>query len=260
VTDDPTERAARQARLQETEAAFDPLPFDAPAARTFGRLAANLRRGGPETTAASPGRANRFRRRGERPAPHLQPERLHRHPRTHGRRGATSRRWLAPSRRAMAGSEGPPSATGTNTLGRTRRRVTGRSVADGNRQGLGKLVHSAVEAAGLGPAPCNCPGHRTLNLYWGAFRGSEPVAMTWVDAHEVEQGVEWHVRSSKSDQLGHGESVGAVPQPQAAAVLRRQPALVAAHPVRAPGPRSGTGRTYLRPARRSPAPPRGAHP
>jgi len=46
VTDDPTERAARQARLQETEAAFDPLPFDAPAARAFGRLAAGLRRSG----------------------------------------------------------------------------------------------------------------------------------------------------------------------------------------------------------------------
>ena len=48
VTEDPTERAARQARLQETEAAFDPLPFDAPAARTFGRLAASLRSGGRE--------------------------------------------------------------------------------------------------------------------------------------------------------------------------------------------------------------------
>ena len=48
LTEDPTERAARQARLQETEAAFDPLPFDAPAARTFGRLAASLRGGGRE--------------------------------------------------------------------------------------------------------------------------------------------------------------------------------------------------------------------
>lgn len=46
VTDDPGERAARQARLQEAEAAFDPLPFDAPAARAFGRLAASLRQGG----------------------------------------------------------------------------------------------------------------------------------------------------------------------------------------------------------------------
>ena len=39
-------RAARQARLQETEAAFDPLPFDAPAARAFGRVAAAVRRSG----------------------------------------------------------------------------------------------------------------------------------------------------------------------------------------------------------------------
>jgi len=46
VTDDPTERAARQARLQETEAAFEPLPFDAASARSFGRLAASLRRSG----------------------------------------------------------------------------------------------------------------------------------------------------------------------------------------------------------------------
>jgi len=46
VTDDPVERAARQARLQETENAFDPLPFDAAAARAFGRVAADLRRGG----------------------------------------------------------------------------------------------------------------------------------------------------------------------------------------------------------------------
>ena len=46
VTDDPDERAARQARLQETEAAFDPLPFDARSARVFGRVAAALRRAG----------------------------------------------------------------------------------------------------------------------------------------------------------------------------------------------------------------------
>lgn len=46
VTDDDAERAARQVRLQETEAAFDPLSFDAPSARTFGRVAAGLRRGG----------------------------------------------------------------------------------------------------------------------------------------------------------------------------------------------------------------------
>lgn len=48
ATDDLTERAARQARLQETEAAFDQLAFDAASARAFGRLAAGLRRSGPE--------------------------------------------------------------------------------------------------------------------------------------------------------------------------------------------------------------------
>ena len=48
VTDDASERAARQARLQETEAAFDPLPFDAASARAFGRLVARLRRSGRE--------------------------------------------------------------------------------------------------------------------------------------------------------------------------------------------------------------------
>ncbi len=48
VTDDPVERSARQVRLQETEAAFDPLPFDAPAARAFGRVASALRRSGRE--------------------------------------------------------------------------------------------------------------------------------------------------------------------------------------------------------------------
>lgn len=46
VTDDATERAARQARLQEAEASFDPIPFDAAAARAFGRVAASLRRSG----------------------------------------------------------------------------------------------------------------------------------------------------------------------------------------------------------------------
>lgn len=46
VTDDPGERGARQARLQEAESAFDPLPFDAASARAFGRVAAALRRAG----------------------------------------------------------------------------------------------------------------------------------------------------------------------------------------------------------------------
>jgi tRNA(fMet)-specific endonuclease VapC len=46
VTDDPAERAARQVRLQEVEASFDPLPFDAASARAFGRVAAEVRRSG----------------------------------------------------------------------------------------------------------------------------------------------------------------------------------------------------------------------
>jgi predicted nucleic acid-binding protein len=35
---DPAERARRQDRLQRTEAAFSPLPFDADAARAYGRV------------------------------------------------------------------------------------------------------------------------------------------------------------------------------------------------------------------------------
>jgi predicted nucleic acid-binding protein len=37
-TADPDERARRQDRLQRTEAAFDPLPFDIEAARAYGRI------------------------------------------------------------------------------------------------------------------------------------------------------------------------------------------------------------------------------
>jgi tRNA(fMet)-specific endonuclease VapC len=37
------ERVARQAHLQQAEADFDPVPFDAAAARAFGRVAASLR-------------------------------------------------------------------------------------------------------------------------------------------------------------------------------------------------------------------------
>ncbi|MDO5696831.1 MAG: type II toxin-antitoxin system VapC family toxin [Dermatophilus congolensis] len=40
------ERAARQAHLQQAEADFDPLPFDAAAARAFGRVASSLRASG----------------------------------------------------------------------------------------------------------------------------------------------------------------------------------------------------------------------
>lgn len=40
------ERAARQAHLQQAEADFDPLPFDAAAACAFGQVAADLRQAG----------------------------------------------------------------------------------------------------------------------------------------------------------------------------------------------------------------------
>jgi len=45
------ERAARQAHLQQAEADFDPIPFDAAAARAFGQVAADLRRAGRKTSA-----------------------------------------------------------------------------------------------------------------------------------------------------------------------------------------------------------------
>ena len=51
VTADEHERAARQAHLQQAEADFDPLPFDADAARAFGQVAASLRRSGRKTAA-----------------------------------------------------------------------------------------------------------------------------------------------------------------------------------------------------------------
>lgn len=53
VTDDDVERAARQAHLQQAEADFDPLPFDAAAARRFGQVAASLRRAGRKPAARS---------------------------------------------------------------------------------------------------------------------------------------------------------------------------------------------------------------
>jgi predicted nucleic acid-binding protein len=46
-----SERVARQAQLQQAEADFKPLPFDADAARAFGGVAASLRRTGRKTTA-----------------------------------------------------------------------------------------------------------------------------------------------------------------------------------------------------------------
>jgi tRNA(fMet)-specific endonuclease VapC len=45
------ERAARQAHVQQAEADFDPIPFDAAAARTFGRVAASLHWAGRKTSA-----------------------------------------------------------------------------------------------------------------------------------------------------------------------------------------------------------------
>lgn len=45
------ERTARQAHLQLAEADFEPLPFDAAAARSFGMVAASLRRAGRKPAA-----------------------------------------------------------------------------------------------------------------------------------------------------------------------------------------------------------------
>lgn len=47
------ERRARQAVLQQAESDFDPIPFDAKAARAFGQVAASLRQSGRKTTARS---------------------------------------------------------------------------------------------------------------------------------------------------------------------------------------------------------------
>jgi predicted nucleic acid-binding protein len=51
VAADEQERAARQAHVQQAEADFTPLPFDAAAARAFGRVAASLRRVGRKPAA-----------------------------------------------------------------------------------------------------------------------------------------------------------------------------------------------------------------
>jgi predicted nucleic acid-binding protein len=51
VASSDDERASRQAHLQQAEADFDPLPFDAQAARAFGRVAASLRRAGRKVKA-----------------------------------------------------------------------------------------------------------------------------------------------------------------------------------------------------------------
>jgi len=51
VTSDELEKARRQSHVQQAEADFDPLPFDAAAARKFGMVAAELRRSGRKPTA-----------------------------------------------------------------------------------------------------------------------------------------------------------------------------------------------------------------
>ena len=51
VATDDNERAARLAHVQQAEADFDALPFDAEAARACGRVAASLRRSGRKTAA-----------------------------------------------------------------------------------------------------------------------------------------------------------------------------------------------------------------
>lgn len=47
----PEEASARQAHLQQAENDFDPLPFDAAAARSFGGVAASLRKAGRKPAA-----------------------------------------------------------------------------------------------------------------------------------------------------------------------------------------------------------------
>jgi tRNA(fMet)-specific endonuclease VapC len=51
VAAEEEERARRQAHLQQAEADFVPLPFDADAARAFGGVAASLRRAGRKAAA-----------------------------------------------------------------------------------------------------------------------------------------------------------------------------------------------------------------
>ena len=51
VTDDEAERARRLVHVQQAEADFDPLPFDAAAARAFGEVASSLRRSGRKPAA-----------------------------------------------------------------------------------------------------------------------------------------------------------------------------------------------------------------
>ena len=52
ATQDPDERGRRQDRLQRTEATFDPLPFDADAARAYGRIFAAVMASGRKARGA----------------------------------------------------------------------------------------------------------------------------------------------------------------------------------------------------------------
>jgi tRNA(fMet)-specific endonuclease VapC len=51
VATTPDEQARRQAQVQQAEADFAPVPFDAEAARAFGRVAASLRAAGRKPSA-----------------------------------------------------------------------------------------------------------------------------------------------------------------------------------------------------------------
>lgn len=51
VAEDPSDRAVRQTHLLLAESRFQPLPFDAEAARAFGPIAAALRRRGRKSAA-----------------------------------------------------------------------------------------------------------------------------------------------------------------------------------------------------------------
>jgi predicted nucleic acid-binding protein len=53
VATDDLERARRLGTLQQAEADFDPIPFDAAAARAFGQVAASYRRSGRKPAARS---------------------------------------------------------------------------------------------------------------------------------------------------------------------------------------------------------------
>lgn len=51
VTDDDAERVRRTAQVQQAEADFDPIPFDAAAARAFGGVVSSIRRSGRKPSA-----------------------------------------------------------------------------------------------------------------------------------------------------------------------------------------------------------------